>query len=71
MPGGGIPIGAPRPGGIPIGGPIGSLMPGGGPIIPGDRRRVLLWDGHFKNVNDNNVHFPAKGGGVLQWFLFR
>uniref|UniRef100_A0A3B3B7P8 Uncharacterized protein n=1 Tax=Oryzias melastigma TaxID=30732 RepID=A0A3B3B7P8_ORYME len=32
MPGGGIPIGAPRPGpgGIPIGGPIGGLMPGGG-----------------------------------------
>uniref|UniRef100_A0A8C9EK82 Uncharacterized protein n=1 Tax=Pavo cristatus TaxID=9049 RepID=A0A8C9EK82_PAVCR len=29
MPGGGIPIGAPRPGGIPIGGPIGGLMPGG------------------------------------------
>lgn len=34
MPGGGIPIGAPRPGGIPIGGPIGGRMPGGGPIIP-------------------------------------
>lgn len=34
MPGGGIPIGAPRPGGMPIGGPIGGLMPGGGPIIP-------------------------------------
>lgn len=34
MPGGGIPIGAPRPGGIPMGGPIGGLMPGGGPIIP-------------------------------------
>uniref|UniRef100_A0A8C5B0W1 Uncharacterized protein n=1 Tax=Gadus morhua TaxID=8049 RepID=A0A8C5B0W1_GADMO len=34
MPGGGIPIGAPRPGGIPIGGPMGGLMPGGGPIIP-------------------------------------
>uniref|UniRef100_A0A8C3R6S8 Uncharacterized protein n=1 Tax=Cyanoderma ruficeps TaxID=181631 RepID=A0A8C3R6S8_9PASS len=29
MPGGGIPIGAPRPGGIPMGGPIGGLMPGG------------------------------------------
>lgn len=37
MPGGGIPIGAPRPGGIPIGGPIGGLIPGGGPIIPGGR----------------------------------
>uniref|UniRef100_A0A3B5B838 Uncharacterized protein n=1 Tax=Stegastes partitus TaxID=144197 RepID=A0A3B5B838_9TELE len=36
MPGGGIPIGAPRPGpgGIPIGGPIGGRMPGGGPIMP-------------------------------------
>ncbi len=34
MPGGGIPIGAPRPSGIPIGGPMGGLMPGGGPIIP-------------------------------------
>lgn len=34
MPGGGIPMGAPRPGGIPMGGPIGGLMPGGGPIIP-------------------------------------
>uniref|UniRef100_A0A3P9LXL2 Uncharacterized protein n=1 Tax=Oryzias latipes TaxID=8090 RepID=A0A3P9LXL2_ORYLA len=36
MPGGGIPIGAPRPGpgGIPIGGPMGGLIPGGGPIIP-------------------------------------
>uniref|UniRef100_A0A3P8TWA2 Uncharacterized protein n=1 Tax=Amphiprion percula TaxID=161767 RepID=A0A3P8TWA2_AMPPE len=36
IPGGGIPIGAPRPGpgGIPIGGPIGGRMPGGGPIIP-------------------------------------
>lgn len=34
MPGGGIPIGAPRPGGIPIGGPMGGRMPGGGPIIP-------------------------------------
>uniref|UniRef100_A0A669F2I3 Uncharacterized protein n=1 Tax=Oreochromis niloticus TaxID=8128 RepID=A0A669F2I3_ORENI len=32
MPGGGIPIGAPRPGpgGMPIGGPIGGRMPGGG-----------------------------------------
>lgn len=37
MPGGGIPMGAPRPGGIPIGGPIGGLMPGGGPIIPAER----------------------------------
>lgn len=37
MPGGGIPIGAPRPGGIPIGGPIGGRMPGGGPIIPAER----------------------------------
>uniref|UniRef100_A0A8V0YUS2 Uncharacterized protein n=1 Tax=Gallus gallus TaxID=9031 RepID=A0A8V0YUS2_CHICK len=46
MPGGGIPIGAPRPGGIPIGGPIGGLIPimqafwapllmgGGGPPRP-------------------------------------
>lgn len=34
IPGGGIPIGAPRPGGIPIGGPIGGRIPGGGPIIP-------------------------------------
>lgn len=34
MPGGGMPIGAPRPGGMPIGGPIGGLMPGGGPIMP-------------------------------------
>uniref|UniRef100_A0A3Q3EJ14 Uncharacterized protein n=1 Tax=Labrus bergylta TaxID=56723 RepID=A0A3Q3EJ14_9LABR len=34
MPGGGIPIGAPRPGGMPIGGPMGGRMPGGGPIIP-------------------------------------
>lgn len=34
MPGGGIPIGAPRPGGIPMGGPMGGRMPGGGPIIP-------------------------------------
>uniref|UniRef100_A0A3Q2E663 Uncharacterized protein n=1 Tax=Cyprinodon variegatus TaxID=28743 RepID=A0A3Q2E663_CYPVA len=35
MPGGGIPIGAPRPGpgGIPIGGPIGGRMPGG--VLPG------------------------------------
>uniref|UniRef100_A0A8D3A1G1 Uncharacterized protein n=1 Tax=Scophthalmus maximus TaxID=52904 RepID=A0A8D3A1G1_SCOMX len=39
MPGGGIPIGAPRPGGIPIGGPIGGRMPGGGPIIPTGRER--------------------------------
>lgn len=36
IPGGGIPIGAPRPGGIPIGGPIGGRMPGGGPIIPAE-----------------------------------
>lgn len=36
MPGGGMPIGAPRPGGMPIGGPIGGLMPGGGPIMPKD-----------------------------------
>uniref|UniRef100_A0A8B9I5L0 Uncharacterized protein n=1 Tax=Anser brachyrhynchus TaxID=132585 RepID=A0A8B9I5L0_9AVES len=37
MPGGGIPIGAPRPGGIPMGGPIGGLMPGGGgaPLLMG------------------------------------
>uniref|UniRef100_A0A8V5GPU6 Uncharacterized protein n=1 Tax=Melopsittacus undulatus TaxID=13146 RepID=A0A8V5GPU6_MELUD len=38
MPGGGIPIGAPRPGGIPIGGPIGGLifLPGGGaPLLMG------------------------------------
>lgn len=34
MPGGGMPIGVPRPGGIPIGGPIGGLIPGGGPIMP-------------------------------------
>ena len=34
MPGGGMPIGEPRPGGMPIGGPMGGLMPGGGPIIP-------------------------------------
>lgn len=34
IPGGGIPIGEPRPGGIPIGGPMGGLIPGGGPIIP-------------------------------------
>lgn len=37
IPGGGIPIGAPRPGGIPIGGPIGGRIPGGGPIIPEDQ----------------------------------
>lgn len=42
MPGGGIPIGAPRPGGIPIGGPMGGLMPGGGPIIPSSRERSSL-----------------------------
>lgn len=35
MPGGGMPIGVPRPGGSPIGGPMGGRMPGGGPIIPG------------------------------------
>lgn len=40
MPGGGIPIGAPRPGGIPIGGPMGGLMPGGGPIIPAEEARA-------------------------------
>ena len=34
MPGGGMPIGVPRPGGIPIGGPMGGLIPGGGPIMP-------------------------------------
>lgn len=34
IPGGGMPIGVPRPGGIPIGGPMGGLMPGGGPIMP-------------------------------------
>uniref|UniRef100_H2RTU1 Uncharacterized protein n=1 Tax=Takifugu rubripes TaxID=31033 RepID=H2RTU1_TAKRU len=36
MPGGGIPIGAPRPGGIPMGGPIGGRMcsPGGGAPRP-------------------------------------
>lgn len=39
MPGGGMPIGAPRPGGIPIGGPIGGLMPGGGPIMPEEKAR--------------------------------
>lgn len=39
MPGGGIPIGAPRPGGIPIGGPMGGRMPGGGPIIPAAEER--------------------------------
>ena len=37
MPGGGIPMGAPRPGGIPIGGPMGGRMPGGGPIMPMDK----------------------------------
>lgn len=42
MPGGGIPIGAPRPGGIPMGGPIGGLMPGGGPIIPDARERTSI-----------------------------
>lgn len=35
IPGGGMPIGVPRPGGIPIGGPMGGLIPGGGPIMPG------------------------------------
>lgn len=39
MPGGGMPIGAPRPGGMPIGGPIGGLMPGGGPIMPVENTR--------------------------------
>lgn len=39
MPGGGMPIGAPRPGGMPIGGPIGGLMPGGGPIMPEENTR--------------------------------
>lgn len=45
MPGGGIPIGAPRPGpgGMPIGGPIGGRMPGGGPIIPAERGERLKW----------------------------
>lgn len=51
MPGGGIPIGAPRPGGIPIGGPIGGRMPGGGPIIPtggGVKRTHTLNQGERK-----------------------
>uniref|UniRef100_A0A8C6XZX5 Uncharacterized protein n=1 Tax=Naja naja TaxID=35670 RepID=A0A8C6XZX5_NAJNA len=39
IPGGGIPIGEPRPGGIPIGGPMGGLIPGGGPIIPGAEKQ--------------------------------
>lgn len=39
MPGGGMPIGAPRPGGIPIGGPMGGRMPGGGPIMPKENVR--------------------------------
>lgn len=41
IPGGGMPIGAPRPGGIPIGGPMGGRMPGGGPIIPGGAPRPM------------------------------
>uniref|UniRef100_A0A8C3PK18 Uncharacterized protein n=1 Tax=Calidris pygmaea TaxID=425635 RepID=A0A8C3PK18_9CHAR len=60
MPGGGIPIGAPRPGGIPIGGPMGGLMPGGGgaPLLMGGggpprpvaaaaaaATRLTCWDG--------------------------
>lgn len=43
IPGGGIPIGAPRPGGIPIGGPIGGRMPGGGPIIPAEHKFCLFF----------------------------
>lgn len=52
MPGGGIPIGAPRPGpgGIPIGGPMGGLIPGGGPIIPAHRHEELV-----KKKNNNQA----------------
>ena len=53
MPGGGIPIGAPRPGGIPIGGPMGGLIPGGGPIIPVKPKRWVLKT--FKI----NISFPT------------
>ena len=34
IPGGGMPIGVPRPGGIPMGGPMGGRIPGGGPSMP-------------------------------------
>lgn len=54
MPGGGIPIGAPRPGGIPIGGPIGGRMPGGGPIIPTEGRSPV------------NTHFTKAETQCLQ-----
>ena len=52
MPGGGIPIGAPRPGGIPIGGPMGGLMPGGGPIIPVKPKRWVL------KTSKTNTSYP-------------
>lgn len=62
MPGGGIPIGAPRPGGIPIGGPIGGRMPGGGPIMPVGGAK---WT--HAEAKPNNVEPPAApdvDGGV-------
>lgn len=51
MPGGGMPIGAPRPGGIPIGGPIGGLMPGGGPIMPEENVGQQGPVQHLININ--------------------
>lgn len=59
MPGGGIPIGAPRPGGIPIGGPIGGRMPGGGPIIPTGRGVKRTHKVKGSSLNELNVKPPA------------
>lgn len=42
MPGGGMPMGAPRPGGIPIGGPMGGRIPGGGPIMPTNKSTINI-----------------------------
>uniref|UniRef100_A0A8C5NIP8 Uncharacterized protein n=1 Tax=Junco hyemalis TaxID=40217 RepID=A0A8C5NIP8_JUNHY len=45
MPGGGIPMGAPRPGGIPMGGPIGGLIKILSPILQQNMRAPLLMGG--------------------------
>lgn len=68
IPGGGIPIGAPRPGpgGIPIGGPIGGRMPGGGPIIPVDGEGISTFNNQqtIENLKVYEINLSDLGAGL-------
>lgn len=66
IPGGGIPIGAPRPGGIPIGGPIGGRMPGGGPIIPAEHNFFFFFFKTIRLQPKSQEPDTRKSGGLTE-----